>query len=200
LQYYYGKNLNHYTSKGEKMRIISGKFKSRKLATLPGMAVRPTLDSTKEAIFSSLGGYLPETNVLDVFGGSGALALEAISRGAKKAYIIDKSPESIRVIKTNVQSLGVENQVNIFTGSYNTVLPKLSGLKFDVIFLDPPYAMKIIDELVGFLMANDYVAPNGCIVCEFAMGDIIRTDYEHYNIKLYKKYSSSEVLILQRME
>jgi 16S rRNA (guanine966-N2)-methyltransferase len=164
------------------------------------MAVRPTFDSTKEAIFSSLGGYLPETTVLDVFGGSGALALEAISRGARKAYIIDKSPESIKIIRANVSTLGVEEQVNVFTGSYNTVLPKLSGLKFDVIFLDPPYAMKILDELIGFLISKDYVNIGGSIVCEFAMGDILRTDYEHYNIKLYKKYSSSQVLILQRME
>lgn len=81
------------------MRIIGGKYKSRKLATLEGLATRPTLDGTKEAIFNSLGNYIPDFVVLDVFGGSGALSLESISRGAKIAYVIDKSPDAVKIIK-----------------------------------------------------------------------------------------------------
>ena len=75
------------------MRIIGGKFRSRKLVTLEGLATRPTLDKTKQAIFNSLGNYIPDFVVLDVFGGSGALTLESISRGAKQAYIIDSSKD-----------------------------------------------------------------------------------------------------------
>ena len=77
------------------MRIIAGKNRGRKLVTLEGLATRPTLDGTKEAIFSSLGGMLPDYTILDVFGGSGALSLESISRGAKKAYILDNNLEHI---------------------------------------------------------------------------------------------------------
>ena len=87
------------------MRIIGGKFRSRKLVTLEGLKTRPTLDGTKEAIFNSLGNYIPDFVVLDVFGGSGALSLESISRGAKHAYIIDNNVEAIKIIKTNIARL-----------------------------------------------------------------------------------------------
>mgnify|MGYP001119717371 len=83
------------------MRIIAGKYRSRKLITLEGLATRPTLDQTKEAIFSSLGGYINDFVILDVFGGSGALSLESISRGAKEAYIIDSNPDAVKIIKKN---------------------------------------------------------------------------------------------------
>ena len=100
------------------MRIIAGKYRSRKLNTLPGLKTRPTLDQTKEAIFSSLGNYLPDFTVLDVFGGSGALSLESLSRGAKKAYIIDNNIEAINVIKTNKEALKVKDELVIYHSSY----------------------------------------------------------------------------------
>ena len=100
------------------MRIIGGKYRSRKLVTLEGLNTRPTLDSTKEAIFNSLGNYLPEFVVLDVFGGSGALTLESVSRGAKKAYIIDNSIDAIKIIKTNIKNLKAEEYVTVLQGSY----------------------------------------------------------------------------------
>lgn len=81
------------------MRIIAGKYRSRKLITLEGLATRPTLDQTKEAIFSSLGGYINDFVILDVFGGSGALSLESISRGAKEAYIIDSNLDAVKSLK-----------------------------------------------------------------------------------------------------
>lgn len=182
------------------MRIISGKFRSRPLKALKGMAVRPTLDQTKEAIFSSIGGRLDDLVVLDVFGGSGALALESISRGAKFAYIIDKAIDSIKIIKENVESLGVQSQVKIIKGDYRTVLPTLKDLTFDVIFLDPPYAMKIIDELVSFFITNKMINPGGVIICEYAKGDLVNTNYEELEVKLHRNYSNSEVLILKRKE
>ena len=101
------------------MRIIAGKYRSRKLNTLPGLKTRPTLDKTKEAIFSSLGGYLTDFVVLDVFGGSGALSLESLSRGAKKAYIIDSNIEAINIIKTNAANLKVKDKtIKMFKKCY----------------------------------------------------------------------------------
>ena len=89
------------------MRIIAGKYRSRKLSTLEGLSTRPTLDQVKEAIFNSLGGYLVDMNILDVFGGSGALSLEAISRGARHSTILDSNFAAIEIIKKNASSLGV---------------------------------------------------------------------------------------------
>ena len=180
------------------MRIIGGKFKSRKLVTLEGLATRPTLDGTKEAIFNSLGNYIPDFVVLDVFGGSGALSLESISRGAKKAYVIDKSPDAIKIIKKNVEMLKVSDQVVVLQGAYEDILKRFNNMKFDIVFLDPPFRMKVIDELITYLITNDMISDNGYIMAEYPKEDIVQKDYEGYRVKLCRKYSSSEVLILEK--
>lgn len=180
------------------MRIIGGKFRSRKLITLEGLNTRPTLDSTKEAIFSSLGNYLPDFVVLDVFGGSGALSLEAISRGAAKAYIIDLSSDAIRIINTNVNNLKVNDQVVVLQGPYNQVIKKLNRQKFDLVFLDPPFRMKVIDELIEYLVTNDMINDGGYIMAEYPREDYIRQDYPGYQVKLCRYYASSEILILEK--
>lgn len=180
------------------MRIIGGKFRSRKLLTLEGLATRPTLDGTKEAIFNSLGNYIPDFVVLDVFGGSGALSLESISRGAKCSYIIDNSPQAIQIIKKNVETLKVENQVNIINCSYDEALKRLKNQKFDLVFLDPPFRMKVIDELISYLINNDMISDGGYIMAEYPKEDVVQKDYDGYRIKLCRKYSSSEVLILEK--
>ena len=180
------------------MRIIAGKFRSRKLVTLEGLATRPTLDQTKEAIFSSLGGYINDYIVLDVFGGSGALSLESISRGAKKAIIMDQNPDAINIIKQNAKNLGVKDELVVYQGSYVTILEKLKNHKFDIVFLDPPFRMKVIDELNEYLMKNDMIAEGGYIVSEYPREDVVRKDYPGYSVKLCRRYSSSEVLILEK--
>lgn len=180
------------------MRIIAGTLKSRKLETLEGLKTRPTLDKTKEAIFSSLGGYIPEFVVLDVFGGSGALSLESISRGAKKAYIIDNNIDAINIIKKNAKNLGVIDKMAIYHGDYQTILPRFKNQKFDIIFLDPPFRMKVIDELITFIVENDMIAEGGYIMAEYPKEDIVNKIYPGFNIKLSRRYSSSEVIILEK--
>lgn len=180
------------------MRIIGGKFRSRKLVTLDGLKTRPTLDKTKEAIFSSLGNYLPNFVVLDVFGGSGALSLEAISRGAEHAYIIDANVDAVKIIKQNVKSLDVEKQVTVLQGSYEINLKKLIGKKFDLIFLDPPFKMKVIEEIINFIIENDMLEDGGYIMAEYPREDIVNKEYQGLKIKLCRYYSSSEVIILEK--
>lgn len=182
------------------MRIIAGTFRSRKLETLEGLKTRPTLDKTKGAIFSSIGGYLPGFVVLDVFGGSGALSLESISRGAKEAYIIDNNIDAINIIKKNTKNLGVEKQMHIYHGSYETILGKLKNKKFDVVFLDPPFRMKVIDELMEYLVKNDMVEVGGYVMAEYPMEDIVNKSYDGFRVKLCKRYSSSEIVIFEREE
>lgn len=181
------------------MRIIAGKFRSRKLVTLEGLHTRPTLDGTKEAIFSSMGGWLNDMIVLDVFGGSGALSLESISRGAKKAYIIDNSKDAINIIQTNARNLKVTNEeLVILYGEYQKILPRLSKQKFDVVFLDPPFRMKVIDELIKFLVTNNMVNPGGYIMAEYPKEDVVNYEYPGFRVKLCRRYASSEVLILEK--
>lgn len=180
------------------MRIIAGKYRSRKLITLEGLATRPTLDQTKEAIFSSLGGYINDFVILDVFGGSGALSLESISRGAKEAYIIDSNPDAIKIIKKNAENLGVGQELHVYLGDYKKILERLNNKKFDIVFLDPPFRMKVIDELCQYLIENDMISDGGYIVAEYPKEDIVEQDYVGYRIKMCKRYASSEILILEK--
>ena len=182
------------------MRIIAGTFRSRKLETLDGLKTRPTLDKTKGAIFNSLGGYIPGFVVLDVCGGSGALSLESISRGAKEAYIIDNNIDAINIIKKNTKSLCAEKQMHIYHGSYQQILEKLKNKKFDVVFLDPPFRMKVIDELMEYLIENDMIESGGYIMAEYPLEDIINKNYDGYRVRLCKKYSSSEIIIFEKEE
>lgn len=183
------------------MRIIAGKYRSRKLETLPGLKTRPTLDKTKEAIFSSLGSYLNGYTILDIFGGSGALSLESISRGASKAYIIDNNSEAIEIIKKNAKNLNIQNELIIYHNNYEQVLPTFIGkTKFDVIFIDPPFRLKVIDTIIDFIVKHDLLEDGGYIMAEYPVEDIIRKDYDHLQIKLCKRYSSSEILILEKEE
>jgi len=181
------------------MRIIAGKNRGRKLETLEGLATRPTLDGTKEAIFSSLGGMLYNFVVLDVFGGSGALSLESVSRGAKKAYVIDNNIEAIDIIKTNAKNLNSMKELTILYGDYKQILKRFEGThQFDLIFLDPPFKLKVIDELIEYIIEKDILSDSGYIVSEYPKEDVVNTNYPNFRVKLQRRYSSSEVLILER--
>ena len=180
------------------MRIIAGKYRGSKLNTLEGLKTRPTLDGTKEAIFSSLGGYIPGFVVLDIFGGSGALSLESLSRGAVKAYIIDNNIDAINIIKSNAAKLKVGNELVVYHAEYKNVLEKMKHMKFDLVFIDPPFRMKVIDEIINFLIDNDMIAEEGYIMAEYPMEDVVEKQYDGFNVKLCRRYSSSEVLILEK--
>ena len=180
------------------MRIIAGKYRGSKLNTLEGLKTRPTLDGTKEAIFSSLGGYIPGFVVLDIFGGSGALSLESLSRGAVKAYIIDNNIDAINIIKSNAAKLKVGNELVVYLAEYKNVLEKMKHMKFDLVFIDPPFRMKVIDEIISFLVENDMIAEEGYIMAEYPMEDVVEKQYDGFNVKLCRRYSSSEVLILEK--
>ena len=180
------------------MRIIAGKYRGSKLNTLEGLKTRPTLDGTKEAIFSSLGGYIPGFVVLDIFGGSGALSLESLSRGAVKAYIIDNNIDAINIIKGNAAKLKVGSELVVYHSEYKNVLDKLKHVKFDLVFIDPPFKLKVIDELISYLINNDMIAEGGYIMAEYPMEDVVEKHYDGYRVKLCRRYSSSEVLILEK--
>ncbi len=181
------------------MRIIAGKYRGRKLNTLEGLKTRPTLDSTKEAIFSSLGGYLNDMVILDVFGGSGALSFESLSRGASKAYIIDNNLEAINIIKANANMMGVGDELIIMQGDYQSVIKRVAKKQmFDIIFLDPPFRMKVIDELIEYIIEHELLKAGGYIVSEYPKEDIVNKNYPKMKVKLCRRYASSEILILER--
>ena len=142
------------------MRIIAGKFKAKKIISPKTEKTRPTLDRVKEALFSIITPYIENSRVLDLFSGTGNLAIEAISRGAKFAWINDIESLAISTIISNTQLTKCQNYVKITKKDYIKCLASLSKIneKFDIIFLDPPY-----DSKYG-INTLDYISKNKCIL------------------------------------
>lgn len=143
------------------MRIIAGEFRSRTLLTPKGMDTRPTLDRTRESLFNIISAECPEAKVLDLYAGSGALALEALSRGAASAALCDKSREAARTIAANIASLKVGDRARLLSMSDQQAVHILQqeGMRFDLVFLDPPYRMDTVPACKmlydGQLLLND---------------------------------------------
>lgn len=143
------------------MRIIAGEARGRGLIAPPGEGTRPTSDKLRGALFNILYGRAEDSCVLDLFGGTGALALEAISRGAESAVIVDTDRNAIRAIERNACAVAGEryaDRIRIIRGDYKTVIPGLTGRKFDLVFLDPPYRM-----LEAYADALTRLRTAGCI-------------------------------------
>lgn len=147
------------------MRIISGSARGTKLYTLEGTNTRPTLDRIKEPLFSILQTKIKEAVVLDLFSGSGALGLEALSRGAKKAILCDCSPRAIDIIKKNIIKTHLEDKTELICKDYKKCLERI-GEKLDLIFIDPPYEANIATKAIEIILEKDLLAENGMIVLE----------------------------------
>ncbi|MFA6843247.1 MAG: RsmD family RNA methyltransferase, partial [Bacilli bacterium] len=119
-----------------------------------------------------IGPYFPEWSVLDLFGGSGALSLESISRGARHAVIVEKEKSAYDIIMKNVNMLKAETDTNIMLTDYKIALSRLTGVKFDLIFLDPPYKMNIIEDIIEKLKQRQMLKANALIVCHYVKGSV----------------------------
>ena len=129
------------------MRIITGSAKGVKLLTLEGLETRPTAERTKEAVFSMLQFDIEGRTVLDLFGGSGQLGLEALSRGAEFAVIVESSRQAFEVIRRNAQNVlkdEMDSRAKLMKMDYRSAVAQLAGQKFDLVFLDPPYALRLL--------------------------------------------------------
>jgi len=136
------------------MRIISGLYKNRNILAPKGDIARPTASLLREALFNICQGYIGDAVFLDLFAGSGAMGLEALSRGASKATFIDNTKECVRCIEANIEALGIEKQADVLMGNVFLLLERLiqRGRKFDMIYADPPYdaVVKIKDEEIFY--------------------------------------------------
>ena len=130
------------------MRVIAGTYRSRVLKEVISESTRSTKDRVKESIFNSIINYLPEGDILDLFAGSGSLGIEAISRGAKHCAFVENNKEANKVLKENITSLNIEPKSALVNDDYNNYLLNC-GKTFDVILLDPPYSMDVLNDIVA---------------------------------------------------
>ena len=181
------------------MRIISGTARGLKLQSLEGSDTRPTLDNVKEAIFSMLFYKCRDARVLDLFAGSGALGIEALSRGACEAVFVDANSKACSVIKTNLEKSRLASGAAVFNTDAKKYLETAgkSGQKFDVIFLDPPYALGLLDEVLDLIEKNNLLNSEGLIVCEFDNGTNV--DIKNFKLVKDKRYGRVCVSILEAL-
>ena len=176
------------------MRVISGKYKGKKLIGFDIDGTRPTMDRIKESLFAMIQDKMKDSIILDLFAGSGSLGIEALSNGASEAYFIDNNIELINIIKQN--TLNIKEKVVIIKSDYNNALEmfKNSNIKFDIIFLDPPYKLNLINDCLDKIIEYSLLNSGGIIVCEYE-NEQVKSD----TLKLVKsrKYGSKNVSIYE---
>ena len=181
------------------MRIISGKAKGTKLYTLKGNNTRPTSDRAKEALFNIVGADIIGCNFLDLFSGSGAIGLEAASRGAENVILVDKSNDAIDIIKRNVEKTHLKEKTQIYNLDYNKVLKTKIKEKQDYIFLDPPYESNLLYKSILEILENDILEKNGIIIVETDRAEEIKKQLKELSVNIIdvRKYGRNQFLFLR---
>lgn len=156
------------------MRIITGKARGIRLKTLDGDATRPTAERVKEAVFSMLQFDVENRTVLDLFSGSGQLALEALSRGASSAVLVDRSPDAVKIIQENAKKTHLSDSCSILQMNAIDFIRQSRGKKFDLIFIDPPYASNLYVQILQKLLEYNMLKPTSLIICESDQEDLFR--------------------------
>ena len=183
------------------MRVIAGKARTMPLKSLPGIQTRPTQDRIKETLFNVLQQDIPNSIFIDLFSGSGGIGIEALSRGAKRAYFVEKSNKACAVINDNLKFTKLDKEAIVIQKDALTALRTISEEAVDVIYIDPPYSEGFEIELVEGLSKASYVNKDTIVVFEAALDtefDFIKdTDFEVVKTKIYK---SNKHIFLQRKD
>jgi len=180
------------------MRVISGTARGTVLKTPEGLQTRPTADRVKEALFSILQFDLPGKRILDLFGGTGQLGIEAISRGAKSAVFVDAGEQACRLIRENLRRVRMEDNTRVVRADYLQYLESCRE-KFDIIFLDPPYAEVFLENALKKITEIDILQSGGIIVTERPLGKELPWEYSGYIRSKDYKYGKT-LLTLYRKE
>ena len=171
------------------MRVITGSARGVQLKTPEGMKTRPTTDRVKEAMFSIIHFDIPGAKVLDLFGGTGQLGIEALSRGAASATFVDQSDAACRLIKENLRRTKFENVGKVVRGDYLEYLSRCRE-QYDIILLDPPYAEVFLENALKRITEIDILRTGGIIVAERPVGKELPWDFEGYTRSRDYKYGS----------
>lgn len=180
------------------MRIVSGKYRGRVLSSPKNDDVRPTTDMIKESVFNVIQNYIPNCNFLDLFAGSGAMGIEAISRGASKVVFVDKSRDSARLVEENLAKIG--EKAMVINTDFKSALARLKGEKFDVIYLDPPFIYTDIQEMLREISMYNVLADDGIVVYESLYNKCEKPNILGYILQKSKKYGTISIDIYEKVK
>lgn len=181
------------------MKIISGKYKGRNLEGFDLDGTRPTMDRVKESLFGMIQNYVDDSVVLDLFSGSGNLAIESLSEGAKYAYSVDYNYKAIKTIKKNIDTIKITD-IDVLNMDYIEALKYFNNknIKFNIIFLDPPYKTNYIEKSIKLIDEYNLLEDDGIIVCESdSLDKIVYTD--KYKSVKDKKYGDKYIVLLKKI-
>ena len=180
------------------MRIIAGEFRGRRLKSPADYSIRPTSDKVKEAVFSIiLPFFTAKTVVMDVFAGSGSMGLEAISRGAVKAYFCDASRDSLKLVKDNVFICKAQDRSVLLNADFRSAISRVKE-PVDFYFLDPPYADGYLMEALDTILDSGSLSPAGMIVCEHDQRDKMPEEYRELECFRSRRYGKTGLTIYRR--
>ena len=181
------------------MRVISGKARGVQLKTPDGMATRPTIDRVKEALFSIIQFDIPTAKVLDLFGGTGQLGIEALSRGAGSAVFVDSGEPACRLIRENLKRTKLEANATVVKSDYMAYLKRCRE-KFDIIFLDPPYAEVFLENALKCIAEIDILQSGGIIIAERPVGKELSWEPEGFTRSKDYKYGTVLLTVYRKNE
>ena len=181
------------------MRVISGYLKGRVIKGHDIVGTRPTMSRVKESIFASIQDYTKDSIVLDLFAGTGSLGIDAISNNSKYCYFIDNNKIAINTIKDNLKSLDINNKSKIIHTDYKKSLKYFNdnNIKFDLIFIDPPYNYKNINDIINIITKYNILNKDGLLILEFKYDNIIINE-EIYTLHKFKKYGDKFISIYKK--
>ena len=181
------------------MRIISGKARGTKLYTLEGQATRPTLDRVKESLFNIIQNEIIDSVFIDLFAGSGAIGLEAASRGAKKVIMCDKSKEAIKIIKKNIEKTHMQEKTELYNLDYQELLKNKINDKVDIIYIDPPYDSDFAKRTIEIILEKQIANDNTKIIIETDDEKRILEQIQGMSINIVdkRKYGRAIIIILE---
>lgn len=179
------------------MRVITGKARGVQLKTPDGMATRPTTDRVKEALFSIIQFEIPGATVLDLFGGTGQLGIEALSRGAKRAVFVDAGEPACRLIRENLKRTKLEAAATVIRSDYLDYLKRCRET-FQIIFLDPPYAEVFLENALKRITEIDILQSGGIIVAERPVGKDLPWEFEGFTRSRDYKYGNTLLTVYRK--
>ncbi len=179
------------------MRVITGKARGVQLKTPDGMQTRPTTNRVKEALFSIIQFEIPGARVLDLFGGTGQLGIEALSRGAQSAVFVDAGEPACRLIRENLRRTKFEKEGRVVRSDYLAYLSRCTE-RFDIVFLDPPYAEVFLENALKRITEIDILQSGGIIIAERPLEKALPWEFEGYTRSKDYKYGKTLLTVYRK--